>query len=621
MMKRIVAGAWLTISLALTGGTLAWGQAAATEQRASSFSVRVVRPSDAGDVALDGAFVWATCEGGSIGGYNGLEVSLGQTLSDSNGEAHISLAAVEGYPPIDRADCCITVYAFLEGFEVGDLHLFMDEVEGVHAGDIDPIELKPGHAMLGRVLDDQGTPVASANIVQEVWDVDLSGWVGSERDSIDSDVSGYFAIEVTHGERLRLSAWHSRFGAGSCVLPQSGGQFELSLSQELELTSGRLFTAQGLPLQGRYVNASLLSPSGDSAWPHWADCITDEDGRFSFSLPAGGKWEFEVEYEVRRDSESYPEPVHGSAGDQELELIDEGTFLLVRTIDSEGRALNSTEPHARRYRERKLGTYSDVHNTYDLPGLAGENFSERAADGLWLVELPGAGQYELWVENHLGSGYAIGAKRVTVEAGGLQQVTLTIHERPRAGQIELELQSAAGDPLPTWDATLFDARSGRQCGEFSHLGEPDGFCLGPPTYHSPTFPAGRYYVRMTPPPQSFHLPAIAEITLHADNPNPITLRSPGLGGLLLAASEVSPRATRTRKQLRLVLRPAQAEADAAPRRLGLHTWFPEKGPPALLLEPGSWSWELHDREGTTLERGECEVHAAQETRLIFAVRE
>ena len=115
--------------------------------------------------------------------------------------------------------------------------------------------------------------------------------------------------------------------------------------------------------------------------------------------------------------------------------------------------------------------------------------------------------------------------------------------------------------------------------------------------------------------------AAAVIALHADEPNRISLRSPGFGGRVRVVAEKDADAEPDPQGLRVVFRPVSSGPDERPPELRVYLTGRafDGGPAAILLEPGTWSRELRRRDRSILERGISEARPREETRLVFRV--
>ena len=425
---------------------------------------------------------------------------------------------------------------------------------------------------------------------------------------------GYFTWRAEGESRQRVVLEHGDHGAATLELPTEAAFLELVLKPVLPAIAGRVVSANGQPLPGRGI-------TGRSEPDHWVRFVTDECGEFRYLPRSDGPWSLELDIEVRRDS--IPEPVLALPGNDALVFRDRGTFLLVKTLDAQGRSLNSLPPGAFRVREDRTRVLSNLKDprlsSVSLFPVDNSYFAQRAGDGLWLIELAGPGEYFVELAASLPAAGVDSLARFTVASGEVKRVTLVAQRIAKAPPLELDVRDGDGAPVEDWQAVLLDARTGRFVKSFGPSGVPVVYCLGDPTYRDPVFLPGEYELYVWPHPGSYLLPARRTLELLASPAAPTQVRFPSKGGFVhVAAGDAVERSGE--RDLRLVFHSVQAspaQEELAPQRLTLRREPPADDDPVVLLAPGEWRWQLLTRAGQELDAGRCTVLAGGDVQLVL----
>lgn len=231
----------------------------------------------------------------------------------------------------------------------------------------------------GRVVGAAGEAVEGAHVAARHLAAEELQWA-----EVTADAEGRFTLRF---ETERPSDSYRVVGVadGLAFLTASaepGEEVEIALTEPGEPVTGTVVDADGAPVAGADVSASLWATAGQGrhvyvgGWEHRPAAVTDEDGRFSIAGPPPG-----AHVALRVEAEGYadhyrgtPEnwPVTGS--DVEIELIAEA--VIAGRITRGGELVEGVRVGAQAVNGGMAGeAHSGPDGSYVIHGLSGGTFN------------------------------------------------------------------------------------------------------------------------------------------------------------------------------------------------------------------------------------------------------
>ncbi len=579
------------------------------------------------EVPVVGASVWSSY---TIGNES---FPLPDATTNVHGEAAIDLRKVRELRPIEQASVEIDAYVACEGYSTAWTTTQADHYEWEETlDDLDicsEVLLFRGRSLTGRILDDTGAPVHGAAVVAGVWDEAAGEW----RESLDSgcylsrtEPGGHFSFDLEAAKVRELYSCHHRAGAGSMSLSPTeikelrSGEFELTLTRVALTLRGKATGSDGRPLRRARLYARH---EGDppTPFPCGFEVPVADDGGFEIACPAPGSWSFET---------GWVDWLHAAPGPEPVQLAFPESYAVIRVVDEEGRPVRSFFPYVQSLVSTPTGLDAARHvqvgeerhwNFHPMP--------EGTGGGGWICKLGRAGSYT--VSRRLNSrGRAWFGETILEVApnAAVTEATLVLEELALADAIEIEFLDARGSVVPEWWGSLRSVMTGLELDTITNEGRIH-VIHGEAHYHELRYLAGTYRLRLGPDQTGYALPVESEITVRADLPNELTLRSPGFGGrlfLLPAGGEVrrrvDPEIVLTHLSTGRHFGPSHLWCWKGGNEIGWESSFPVGFKPGLnlrrdpsrLLEPGEWAWRILEK-GEELAAGTVHIRAEQDTTI------
>lgn len=261
---------------------------------------------------------------------------------------------------------------------------------GVHA--LGDVVLEPGGALVGRVVDASGAPLAGARLRTwrepeeesraelEAWGTYVLGWC-----SATSEADGSFVLEGAPATRLCVAAWSpGRLHAWSPPIDLSAGSTrrvaDLVLREPApgQLLAGRVLAPDRAPAEGAAVAVSLEGKDTRGIGQAW----TDENGHFELVVAADRTYRIEVADRGGRWNSLERRGV--AAGTRDLELaFAEARWIEVVAHDPTGRAVDGF----RVYASESAARVPPLHDEPLRPGRV----RVRAPEGSFFLGVAAAG--------------------------------------------------------------------------------------------------------------------------------------------------------------------------------------------------------------------------------------
>lgn len=287
----------------------------------------------------------------------------------------------------------------------------LDRVSGLRSGNTPPalvadISLEPQRTLVGRIVDDRGSPIQGAVIEARGHYVVRLGMAFPDRSASRSQIDGRFEVTgLRQDVTYQLESSAAGHATTRTAVPPSRTAVDdygtISLSGELGL-AGKVLDSEGSPVEDILVRAVALigQPTLDDAhrelWPRDPgyrepqDRVAHTDRLGTFELPqmAVGSWKITVEGDDRAWLERTIDLEAGGISHLELQLPPEALALCGR-VSQFGAGKSGVRILARAGNDHRKAT-SGADGTFRLVGLrSATSYSLTAST--WL---PGASRWE-----------------------------------------------------------------------------------------------------------------------------------------------------------------------------------------------------------------------------------
>ena len=325
------------------------------------------------------------------------------------------------------------------------------------------VRLQPAARVAGRVVDQEGAPVAGARVEQEA-DANamaIALVLGSEPRFAITDRDGRFTMGgLSPGKEVKLVARHRDYAAPAPLAvqpPRDGLRITLRPGT---LVEGTVTNATGEPLAGVRVAFALEADTTSGPFPGAAagsstrPTLTDDRGRFVLrNIPAG-------DGEISLDHPDYrprTEPLHVPAGQERLEpapyRLDAGLSIEGLVVDAQGEPLADVRIVADFRGEGQFesrGAKTDAQGRFVLPGLR---------EGDWRLDVRRAGMDTITGRPIVPAG-AAGMVLTVREAASLTGVVTSARGPVAGAQVQARPLSAPEDDYESYAWAQTDAEGG-----------------------------------------------------------------------------------------------------------------------------------------------------------------